>query len=116
MDLAGQFGKIYLDGAHNIDGIKALIKTLHDQQIKKALVIFSALGDKDIEQMEALLSEYPLIQATFADERLQLEGIDFKEAIKNNIDLYDHLIITGSLHFISTVRKYLQNNLIEKQV
>ena len=111
-----KFGKIYLDGAHNIDGIKALIKTLHDQQIKKALVIFSALGDKDIEQMEALLSEYPLIQATFADERLQLEGIDFKEAIKNNIDLYDHLIITGSLHFISTVRKYLQNNLIEKQV
>ena len=111
-----KFGKIYLDGAHNIDGIKALIKTLHDQQIKKALVIFSALGDKDIEQMEALLSEYPLIQATFADERLQLEGIDFKEAIKNNIDLYDHLIITGSLHFISTVRKYLQNNFIEKQV
>ncbi|MCB5608023.1 hypothetical protein LIQ11_20165, partial [[Ruminococcus] gnavus] len=30
-----KFGKIYLDGAHNIDGIKALIKTLHDQQIKK---------------------------------------------------------------------------------
>ena len=73
-------------------------------------------GIKILNKWKSLLSEYPLIQATFADERLQLEGIDFKEAIKNNIDLYDHLIITGSLHFISTVRKYLQNNLIEKQV
>ena len=57
--------------------------------------------------MKELLSEYPLIQATFEDERLELDGIDFKQAIDLNYDLYDHLIITGSLHFISTVRKYL---------
>ncbi|MFQ6792823.1 MAG: bifunctional folylpolyglutamate synthase/dihydrofolate synthase [Thomasclavelia sp.] len=102
-----QFGKIYLDGAHNLDGIKALIKTLHDQKVTNALIIFSALGDKDIKAMKELLSEYPLIQATFEDERLELDGIDFKQAIDLNYDLYDHLIITGSLHFISTVRKYL---------
>ncbi len=41
--------KVYLDGAHNVDGIKALIKTLNDQHIEEALVIFSALGDKDIK-------------------------------------------------------------------
>lgn len=103
-----KIGNIYLDGAHNIDGIKALIETLHDQRISNPLIIFSALGDKDVNEMVELLSEYPLIQVTFEDERMELEGIDFKDAIKQNIDLYDHLIITGSLHFISVVRKYLQ--------
>ena len=102
-----QFGKIYLDGAHNIDGIKALVKTLHDQQIKHPLIIFSALGDKDIDAMKSLLAEYPLLQATFDDERSTLVGLDFKEAIKANYDRYDHIVITGSLHFISVVRKYL---------
>lgn len=106
-----KIGKIYLDGAHNIDGIKALIKTLHDQRIKKPLIIFSALGDKDIQEMKGLLNDYTLIEATFMDERLQLQGIDFKEAIKNNFDQYDNLIITGSLHFISAARKYILTNL-----
>lgn len=106
-----QFDKIYLDGAHNIDGIKALVKTLHDQKIDDALIIFSALGDKDIEEMENILSEYPLVQATFDDERLGLTGIDFKEAIKDNYSRYQHLIITGSLHFISAVRKYILEDL-----
>lgn len=101
------FDKIYLDGAHNIDGIKALVKTLHDQQIDDALIIFSALGDKDIEEMERILSEYPLIQVTFDDERLGLTGVDFKEAIRDNYSRYQHLIITGSLHFISAVRQYI---------
>lgn len=106
-----KIGKIYLDGAHNIDGIKALVKTLHDQKIKKPLIIFSALGDKDIDEMKSLLSDYPLIQATFLDERSKLHGIDFKEAIQNNLNQYDNLIITGSLHFISIVRKYILTNL-----
>ena len=51
-----KIGKIYLDGAHNVDGIKALVKTLHDQRIKNPLIIFSALGDKDIDKMKSLLS------------------------------------------------------------
>lgn len=54
-----KIGKIYLDGAHNVDGIKALVKTLHDQRIKNPLIIFSALGDKDIDKMKSLLSDYP---------------------------------------------------------
>ncbi len=106
-----KIGKIYLDGAHNVDGIKALVKTLHDQNIKNPLIIFSALGDKDIDKMKSLLSDYPLIQATFLDERLQLHGTDFKEVIQDNLKQYDNLIITGSLHFISIVRKYILTTL-----
>ena len=106
-----KIGKIYLDGAHNVDGIKALVKTLHDQRIKNPLIIFSALGDKDIDKMKSLLSDYPLIQATFLDERLQLHGTDFKEVIQDNLKQYDNLIITGSLHFISIVRKYILTTL-----
>lgn len=108
-----RFGKIYLDGAHNIEGVKALVKTLHDQNINDALVIFSALGDKDIEQMKMVLSDFPLIQVTFDDERSVLTGIDFKKAIKDNLDRYEYLVVTGSLHFISVVRKYLLENLQE---
>lgn len=106
-----KIGKFYLDGAHNIDGIRALVKTLDDQKIKNPLIIFSALGDKDVDEMKSLLSRYPLIQATFLDERLQLHGADFKEVIQDNLNQYDNLIITGSLHFISAVRKYILTNL-----
>ena len=61
--------------------------------------------------MKSLLSDYPLIQATFLDERLQLHGTDFKEVIQDNLKQYDNLIITGSLHFISIVRKYILTTL-----
>ena len=101
----------HLSNCGSYQGIKALVKTLHDQRIKNPLIIFSALGDKDIDKMKSLLSDYPLIQATFLDERLQLHGTDFKEVIQDNLKQYDNLIITGSLHFISIVRKYILTTL-----
>lgn len=103
-----KIGSIYLDGAHNIDGIKALLQTIRDQQLQNVGIIFSALGDKDIDAMLSLLKQYPIIQASFNDERLELKDtIDYREAIKIASKKYDTVIITGSLHFISEVRKYL---------
>lgn len=105
-----RFGKIYLDGAHNIDGIKALVQTLEDRELKNVLIIFSALQDKDIDQMIKILKGYPLIQASFDDERLNITALNFKDVIRDNFDHYDNIVITGSLHFISVVRKYLLAN------
>lgn len=101
-----QFGNVYLDGAHNIDGIKALLQTIKDNHFKNVGIIFSALGDKDIKEMLSLLKEYSVIEASFDDERSLSRGIPFQEALKQ-AKQYDTIIVTGSLHFISAVRKYL---------
>lgn len=103
-----KIGSIYLDGAHNIDGIKALLQTIEDRQLKEVCIIFSALQDKDIEQMLALLNKYPVIKARFDDERFMLnDTMDYKEAITFASKQYQTVIVTGSLHFISKVRKYV---------
>ncbi len=102
-----KFGNIYLDGAHNIDGIKALIKTINDQKISDVLIVFSALKDKDIKLMKGLLAGFDLIEASFQDERSTSRAPDFKIILKANQDKYQNIIVTGSLHFISAVRKYL---------
>lgn len=101
-----QFGNMYLDGAHNIDGIRALVQTIKDSHFKNVGIIFSALGDKDINEMLSLLKEYPVIEASFDDERSLSKGVLFQEAL-TQAKQYDTIIVTGSLHFISAVRNYL---------
>lgn len=104
-----RFGNIYLDGAHNIDGILALIQTLKDQKLEDVVIVFSALGDKDISEMLELLKDYPIIQASFEDERLKSDALDFKDVLVQVEKKYKNIVVTGSLHFISAVRKYLKN-------
>lgn len=106
-----RFGNIYLDGAHNIDGILALIQTLKDQKLEDVVIVFSALGDKDISEMLELLKDYPVIQASFEDERLKSDALDFKDVFNQVQGNYKNIVVTGSLHFISAVRKYLKNYL-----
>lgn len=111
---------VEIDGAHNEPGIKALIQTLHVKQEKNVSIIFSCLKDKDIQPMlDMLLKEnYTVYLTTFNDERALSLGdyashnnlivIDnFIEAIKTAYIKKTHIVITGSLHFISKVRKYL---------
>lgn len=105
-----KFGSIYLDGAHNVDGILALKKTLKDQKLEDIVIVFSALSDKDVCEMKALLKEYPLIQVSFDDERLNSDDINYKDILNKLIGNYKNIVVTGSLHFISEVRKYLKEN------
>ena len=107
-----RFDNIYLDGAHNIDGILALIQTLKDQKLEDVVIVFCALGDKDVDEMLELLKDYPLIQASFEDERLKSDALDFKDALAKAEKKYKNIVVTGSLHFISAVRKYLKNKKI----
>lgn len=106
-----QFGNIYLDGAHNIDGIKALVQTIKDNEFQNVGIIFSALQDKDIDEMLAILKDYPVIEASFDDERSSFSNdVDFTVALQEARQQYSTIVVTGSLHFISTVRKYLIHN------
>lgn len=119
--------KVYIDGAHNIPGIEQLIKTLKVYDINDAVIVFSALKDKNLNYMLALLIEasYPVYLTTFNDERA-IDLSDYKhikeikilnsyeEAFRladiNNKDI----VVTGSLHFISEVRKYLLQHQYKK--
>ena len=111
---------ISIDGAHNVPGIKALIQTLSVKKEKNVSIIFSCLGDKDIGVMlDMLLKQgYTVYLTSFNDERAidvkQIrirEGMivteNFQEAIRAAYLKKTHIVVTGSLHFISRVRKYL---------
>ena len=123
----GRFEKIediYIDGAHNIDGVNALIQTIDSMQMEKVGIIFSALSDKDYHKMIELLLQmkYEVIVCPFEDSRA-LDRQDLEElndvTCKNSFieayqwakqQNYDLLVVTGSLHFISNVRKQLLND------
>ena len=113
-------GTVEIDGAHNVPGIKALIQTLRVKQERNISIIFSCLNDKEITPMlDMMLKEgYTVYLTTFNDERaIDLSTIQarpgliivdsFMEALKAAYIKKNHIVITGSLHFISKVRKYL---------
>ena len=115
--------QVILDGAHNTDGIKSLLTTLQFVRAQNPVFVFSGLKDKDIDEMLDLIDKagYPVYLTSFNDERAtdldSYKDYDsftvvphFAEAIKVALLRHDQVIVTGSLHFISAVRKYLKQN------
>ena len=118
---------IIIDGAHNVEGITALVQSLEVFKDYNKTIMFSALKDKDTDEMVALLkntdSEIIITEFNFyrkkpADEinkNFNFEvALDYKEFIDKKIKKMkdnDLFLITGSLYFISEVRKYLLNTL-----
>ena len=119
--------QIILDGAHNLEGVTALIDTLTTlYPNKKYKFIYSVMKDKDYEQSIPLLenvaskiyyTELPVPRAAKAKELLNQSKHPLASAHENWTNLLeqeilrlkedDVLIITGSLYFIAEVRKYL---------
>ena len=102
-----QFGNIYLDGAHNINGIEALIQTIKERKLEDVGIVFSALSDKDCQKMLDLLNEFDVVTADFDDERSQGGHLPYQDAIELMKTKHQNIVVTGSLHFVSTVRKYV---------
>ncbi|MCW0952572.1 bifunctional folylpolyglutamate synthase/dihydrofolate synthase [Weissella ceti] len=112
---------IIVDGAHNVAGIEALVETLRVNYADKHInVIFSALADKNFQQMlEKLLSEnnirvtvVPFVapgarqamsELPFEHERLAWQN-SWQEALDMTVGDADVTIVTGSLYFVSEVR------------
>src|SRR5690625_520853 len=129
--LSGRFERmkknptIILDGAHNVAGIRAFLQTVqtHYPNVRRHL-IFAAFKDKDIP---AILSEVEgaftsITLTTFHHPRAAKTSelihfmkkehhqiiTDWKEALAQIEERKDdYYFITGSLHFISNVRHYL---------
>ncbi|HGH7172950.1 TPA: bifunctional tetrahydrofolate synthase/dihydrofolate synthase [Bacillus wiedmannii] len=119
---------IIIDGAHNPEGIESLVKTVKSHyKDKNVIVLFTALGDKQLHnmvgQLETIADE--IIFTTFAFDRAisaaklasyskkesKLVFENWKEAIDTKVEMIgenDVFIITGSLYFISEVRKYIR--------
>ena len=102
-----QFGHLYLDGAHNISGIEALIQTIKERKLEDVGIVFSALMDKDCQKMLDMLKEFDVVIADFDDERSQGGHISYQEAISIMKEKHKNVVVTGSLHFVSTVRQYV---------
>ncbi|MFC3883097.1 bifunctional folylpolyglutamate synthase/dihydrofolate synthase [Bacillus songklensis] len=117
---------IIIDGAHNFQGIESLVSTLRlHYEDKNIHVIFSCLKDKDAKDMIEKLQEvaasitftsfdfprayeakdlHEMAQGdnTSAEEDWYTALREGKEKLKTEKDL---LMVTGSLYFISEVRK-----------
>ncbi|MGQ7367375.1 bifunctional folylpolyglutamate synthase/dihydrofolate synthase [Streptococcus suis] len=117
LELVAQEPTIYLDGAHNVPAIERLIEFIQVQE-EPVTILFSALRRKDFQEMLDLLEErlpqVSLILTSFAyDGALSEEnrqGRDYVENYQQFIEDWQSagqgiLIVTGSLYFISEVRR-----------
>ena len=109
---------IILDGAHNREGVDELYRSA--RKLHNLKIIFSALRDKDTDYMiERLLDlTYDITVCEFKHPRSQSAKLlvgdypvkiepDFRKALDDIYLQEGTFLITGSLYFISEVRKYL---------
>ena len=110
---------IYLDGAHNPQGIASLKQVLKDNFANRRVhILFAGLRRKPLADLLEELKDYDITVTSFDFfEALPLDDYpkDFKrvadyrdwlaQAESSNSD--DLFVVTGSLYFISEVRNYL---------
>ena len=112
---------IYLDGAHNPQGIASLKQVLKDNFANRRVhILFAGLRRKPLADLLEELKDYDITVTSFDFfEALPLD--DYPKDFKRVADYRDWLaqaesansddlfVITGSLYFISEVRNYLIN-------
>ena len=112
---------IYLDGAHNPQGIASLKQVLKDNFANRRVhILFAGLRRKPLADLLEELKDYDITVTSFDFfEALPLDDYpkDFKRAADyrdwlaqaESADSDDLFVVTGSLYFISEVRNYLLN-------
>ena len=112
---------IYLDGAHNPQGIASLKQVLKDNFANRRIhILFAGLRRKPLADLLDELKDYHLTVTSFNFfEALPLD--DYPQHLERSTDYRDWLtqaesanpddlfVVTGSLYFISEVRNYLIN-------
>lgn len=114
---------IVIDGAHNEEGIKELILTLGKFKDYRKTIMFAALTDKPTDKMvemliatgsEVIITEFDFYRTKKAAEinkNFKLKVVkDYKRYIATKREVMENdemLIITGSLYFITIIRKFL---------
>ncbi|WP_050181204.1 bifunctional folylpolyglutamate synthase/dihydrofolate synthase [Domibacillus robiginosus] len=115
---------IIADGAHNEEGVEALTRTIAQRfPDKRVTVLFAAMKDKPLDGMIARLKksadrlylapfDFPRAASAEHYEQFTSETVQIVQSYLSVIQLFqqnaskqDVLIITGSLYFISSVKK-----------
>ncbi len=113
-----------VDGAHNIDGITSLVSTVKALFNEKVNFCFAAMKDKETEKMinqiESVAKTISFTQINYyrTQEALEfksnLENVNYytniEDAIKELQNKNETVIYTGSLYFISEIRKILSKH------
>lgn len=128
-EIISQNPLIILDGAHNIDGMRAFVDTVQKHYPERGKkILFASLIDKDNRSILNKLAELggKVILTSFEHHRaidvnslseFAPDNQDWKtesdwviafEKLKDSIDANDLLLVTGSLYFITEVRKFLK--------
>lgn len=120
---------VFFDGAHNESGVQAFLQTIQSMECAgRRILCFSAISDKDYEQMIALLCESGLFSVAVAVEMEDARGIRldelkryfakynqmdvaFKRGAEAGIDYCiriketeDQVYIVGSLYFVGLIK------------
>ncbi len=122
---------LIIDGAHNIDGILSLKKSVSKIFYgKKIHTVFCAMKDKDLEKMINTLEDFSTTisftsfefdRSSNAKDLYEISNFDSKKydtdavslinRLLKNTDADDVVLVTGSLYFISYIRKNFMNNI-----
>lgn len=129
LEILSEHPFVVVDGAHNEEGIDALVDVLINRyKDKKKHIIFAALSDKKTDKMIAKLDQVAttITFVTFdfpraassktlyeeSNHPLKDQNSDWKKAILNQLEKLtadDLFLITGSLYFISEVKEFWKN-------
>ncbi|HFI0543239.1 TPA: folylpolyglutamate synthase/dihydrofolate synthase family protein [Streptococcus suis] len=115
---------LMIDGAHNNESIAVLTQLLEEKYVDRDIeILFAAINTKPVDQMLSQLSQFgPVSVTTFDDFRaVQLEdypsGYERVQTYQEWLEQADldnpekFYLITGSLYFITHVRKYVLEKL-----
>lgn len=116
---------LMIDGAHNNESIAVLTQLLGEKYANRDIeILFAAINTKPVDQMLSQLSQFgPVSVTTFDDFRaVQLEdypsGYERVQTYQEWLEQADLdnpqklYLITGSLYFITYVRKYILEELV----
>ncbi|CAM3747687.1 bifunctional folylpolyglutamate synthase/dihydrofolate synthase [Mesobacillus zeae] len=126
---------VVIDGAHNEEGIKALVSTLQDQYPgRKKTIMFAALKDKKFEKMirdldaaadRLVFTSFDFPRAASAEDLSEasisaskLTASDWRAGISDElkrIETDGMFVVTGSLYFLSVVKPYIQEVLNQRK-
>lgn len=117
---------IIADGAHNEEGVEALVRTIEQRfPDKNVTMLFAAMKDKPLDGMVAKLNkaanqvylttfDFPRAAGEKEYAPFQGESVIFNpeylmiiEAFRKNAAASDILVVTGSLYFISKIKQEL---------
>lgn len=103
---------IYLDGAHNVDGIQAMLRGIHFKKGEKKILLFSVVKDKNYEAMISELAkknQFNLICITKIPGERGLETEKIKKIVQKYTKI-DVLIIEDVKEAFEYCKKEMQKN------